>query len=303
MSPLQSPMGAALVMVTLLLCSSMAAAGGNFFRDFDITWGDGRARMLRKGKLLTLSMDEASGSSIQSKNEYLFGKFDMQLKLVPGNSAGTVTSFYLSSQGPGHDEIDLEFLGNLSGDPYVLHTNVFTRGGGGREQQFYLWFDPTSDFHTYSIVWTPNRILLSVDGTPIREFKNLESIGVPYAINQPMRVYASIWNAEYWATRGGLIRTDWTKAPFIASYRNFHANGCVWSSGRSCRANSTSNNRDNGYSFTEESNSVVRENLKWVREKYMIYDYCKDLKKFPRGIPAECFVTGVGSPEYDAVSR
>ncbi|KAH7544635.1 hypothetical protein FEM48_Zijuj01G0006700 [Ziziphus jujuba var. spinosa] len=280
-----------LLLILLLSVICWVSSAGNLNQDFQITWGDGRAKILNNGDLLTLSLDKASGSGFQSKNEYLFGKIDMQLKLVPGNSAGTVTAYYLSSKGSNWDEIDYEFLGNLSGDPYILHTNVFSQGKGNREQQFYLWFDPTADFHTYSILWNPQHIIFSVDGTPIRKFKNLESVGVPFPKSQPMRIYSSLWNADDWATRGGLVKTDWSRAPFTASYRNFNANACVWSSGKSsCGSGSASGTNRNAW-LSQELDSAGEQKLKWVQKNYMIYNYCTDAKRFSQGFPPECNIS------------
>ncbi|KAI8017168.1 putative xyloglucan endotransglucosylase/hydrolase protein 23 [Camellia lanceoleosa] len=226
----------------------------NFNQDFTITWSDGRAKILNNGQLLTLSLDKASGSGFQSNNEYLFGKIDMQLKLVSRNSAGTVTAYYASK-------------------------------AKATEQQFYLWFDPIADFHTYSILWNPQRIIFSVDGTPIREFKNVESMGVPYPKNQPMRIYSSLWNADDWATRGGLVKTDWTHAPFTTSFRNFNANACIWSSGSSSCSSSSSNSTA---WFSEQLDSTSQGRLKWMQKNYMIYNYYTDSKRFPQGFPLEC---------------
>ncbi|KAL4383276.1 hypothetical protein GQ457_15G027580 [Hibiscus cannabinus] len=272
------------LLMSLLTTSVLLVSAANFNQDVSVTWGDGRGKILDNGQLLTLTLDRFSGSGFQSNNEYLFGKIDMNIRLVPGNSAGTVTTYYLRSEGTTWDEVDFEFLGNLSGDPYTVHTNVFCGGKGDREQQFRLWFDPTEDFHTYSVLWNPRSIILSVDGTPIREFKNLESVGLPFPNRQPMRVYSSIWNADSWATRGGLIKTDWSKAPFTASYRNYIAEACVWSSGRSSCSGSQSS------WWSEELDVAGQQKLGWVQKNYMIYDYCTDTKRFPQGLPKELSV-------------
>ncbi|BFG15526.1 hypothetical protein CerSpe_018000 [Prunus speciosa] len=268
--------GLCLVLLVGLVFSSLMVAtyAGNFYQDFDLTWGGNRPKIFKGGQLLSLSLDKVSGSGFQSKKEYLFGRIDMQLKLVPGNSAGTVTAYYLSSQGPTHDEIDFEFLGNLSGDPYVLHTNVFTQGKGNREQQFYLWFNPSRNFHTYSVIWKPQHIIFLVDNIPIRVFNNAESVGVPFPKSQPMRIYSSLWNADDWATRGGLVKTDWSKAPFTAYYRNFNVIESKIS-----------------HSFAEWHTNALdapsRRRLRWVQKYFMIYNYCTDLKRFPQGPPVE----------------
>lgn len=280
------------LLVSLIVNFLVVASAGSFYNDFYFNWGHDHGKVYDNGNGLSLILDKNSGSGFQSKKEYLFGKIDIQLKLVHGNSAGTVTTFYLSSLGPYHDEIDFEFLGNTSGQPYTLHTNVFSQGKGNREQQFYLWFDPTADFHTYSILWNPQRIIFSVDGIAIREFKNLESIGVPFPKNQPMRIYSSLWEADDWATCGGRVKTDWTKAPFVASFRNFNVNACAWSYGASsCKSKSGFADSISNSWIWEELDVGRKGQMKWVRDNYMTYDYCKDSKRFPHGLPRECYVT------------
>lgn len=121
----------------------------------------------------------------------------MKLKLVGGDSAGVVTAYYVSpltslfeafseiyiyiyqeyhiskvlkgknngqmcsenGAGPERDELDIEFLGNRSGEPYLIQTNVYKNGTGGREMRHMLWFDPTEEFHSYSILWNNEQIL------------------------------------------------------------------------------------------------------------------------------------------------
>ncbi|CAN0912440.1 Xyloglucan endotransglucosylase/hydrolase protein 24 [Linum grandiflorum] len=211
----------------------------NFQDDISVTFGDGRARIQDSGNLISLSLDNSSGSGFQSKVDFLYTKVDMKIKLVPGNSAGTVTSFYLKSEGTTWDEIDMEFLGNSSGEPYVLHTNIFV-----------------------------------VDDKPLREYQNLQPVNVPYPTSQPMKLYGSIWNADDWATRGGRVKTDWSKAPFTASFSDYNADV----------------NKNAPWYLSKMLDGESVKQMKWVQKNYMVYNYCSDPSRFPGGLPAECKV-------------
>lgn len=58
-----------------------------------------------------------------------------------------------------HDEMDFESLGGMLGQPYILQTNLFANGTSGREERIYLWFDPTTDFQSYSVLWNRQQIV------------------------------------------------------------------------------------------------------------------------------------------------
>jgi xyloglucan:xyloglucosyl transferase len=138
----------------------------------------------------------------------------------------------------------------------------------------------------------------AVDGTPIRDFKNHEARGVAFPKSQPMRLYASLWNADDWATRGGLEKTDWAKAPFVSSYRDFAADACAWPtepgapSPPACAAATGDSWWDQPPAWALDE--AQRMDNAWVARNVLIYDYCDDRKRFPAP-PEECALRGAGT--------
>ncbi|PKI59845.1 hypothetical protein CRG98_019727 [Punica granatum] len=125
---LEPPRMSALLWLLLVL--------GTFTIRFTLRGETSRAKILNNGELLTLSLDKASGSGFQTKNECMFGRSICCSSFVLGNSTGTVTAYYLCSKGSDWDEIDFKFLGNQSGDPCIFHSNVFSQRKGNRASSF-----------------------------------------------------------------------------------------------------------------------------------------------------------------------
>ncbi|XP_030547801.1 xyloglucan endotransglucosylase/hydrolase protein 2-like [Rhodamnia argentea] len=277
---------ASFLLLLLLLLLFMAqgavnAAGASLSQSYHVIAGYDHVALSDDGQEIQLSLDAASGSGFQSWRSYRSGVFNMQIKVPGRNSAGVVTSFYLTSHGGRHDEVDFEFLGNREGKPILLQTNVFADGVGNREERILLWFDPTADFHSYKVLWNNHQIVFYVDDIPIRVFKNNPAIGVPY-LTEPMQIEASLWDGDNWATDKGLTKIDWSYAPFLAHYRGFDISGCVFRS-QDCDSLAYWWNSQEHRSLDGQQ----EKQLDNVRKNFMYYDYCTDTSKHPVP-PPEC---------------
>ncbi|KAL1824203.1 hypothetical protein ACET3Z_010981 [Daucus carota] len=271
--------------VVCFLIPAALARPATYLQDFRTTWGDTHIRQFDGGRAIQLVLDQNSGCGFASKYQYLFGKVSMKIKLIPGDSAGTVTAFYMNSDTDTiRDELDFEFLGNRTGQPYTVQTNVYAHGKGDREQRVNLWFDPAAAFHTYSILWNHNMVVFYVDDVPIRVYKNNEARGIPFPKSQPMGVYSTLWEADDWATRGGIEKIDWSKAPFLSYYKDFDIEGCPVPGPAACASNVR--NWWEGAAYKQLSPIEARR-YRWVRMNHMTYDYCTDKSRYPN-TPPEC---------------
>ncbi|CAL9038208.1 unnamed protein product [Musa banksii] len=246
----------------------------SFYQGYGNLWGPQHQSVSQDQYTATIWLDSSSGLGFKSNTAYRNGYFGASIKLQSGYTAGVNTAFYLSNNQayPGfHDEVDIEFLGNIAGRPYTLQTNVYVRGSGdgriiGREMRFHLWFDPTADFHHYGILWNPDEIIFFVDDVPVRRYARKTEATFP---DRPMWMYGSIWDASSWATDNGRYRADYRYQPFVAEFTGFKLGGCTASAPPSCRPVPSS---PSGGGLSPEQYAAMQ----WVQSNHMVYDYCQD---------------------------
>jgi hypothetical protein len=90
------------VLVGLCIAArTTVVAGGRIDDGLEVDhWGHGSVSA--DGQVISLYLDRNSGSGLRSKDTYLYARTDLQIKLMPNNSAGTVTTCYVSPRR--HDD-------------------------------------------------------------------------------------------------------------------------------------------------------------------------------------------------------
>ena len=79
--------------------------------------------------------------------------------------------------------------------------------------QFYFPFDPSADFHTYSVIWSPTVVIWVIDDLPIRATYKDNANPFP---SHPCTVQGSIWEAP-WSP----YKPNYNNGALMASYKNF----------------------------------------------------------------------------------
>ncbi|KAI3731470.1 hypothetical protein L1987_62658 [Smallanthus sonchifolius] len=260
-------------------------------------FGEPNIRMKNNGSYADIILDKTSGSGFVSKDRYYHGFFSVAIKLPTGDTSGVVLAFYMSNSDVfphNHDEVDFELLGHEKRRQWVLQTNIYGNGSikTGREEKFYLWFDPTQQFHQYSMLWNTHHIVFLVDNIPIREVIYNQASSSLYP-SKPMSLYATIWDASKWTTHGGKYPVNYRYSPFIASLGELKTEGCFMSKTNStstsvCSKSSTPLTSDpvEGDEYTKLTSQQTI-GLYWARSKHMFYSYCKDTSRY-KVLPQEC---------------
>lgn len=136
---------------------------------------------------LTLSIKKRfDNPSFKSSFYIMFGKVEVVMQAAEGQ--GIVSSFYLQSDDL--DEIDIELLG---GDDTQFQSNFFVKGNTAtydRGEFHTVSPNPLENFHTYTIDWSKDSLLWSLDGKTVRTVLPSNPQGYPQS---PMYIMGGIW--------------------------------------------------------------------------------------------------------------
>ncbi|PIL25480.1 hypothetical protein GSI_13370 [Ganoderma sinense ZZ0214-1] len=186
--------------------------------------GKGLSLFLDKpsGKVVTedhVNNKVAEGSTFNSTFTILYGR-------VTYNFSGPAVAGVVSAAiliAPTNDEIDIELVGGLATQ---WQTNIFAPAPF-ETKPLYKTFSSLQDYphgpktvegtHSYTIDWSPERIVWSVDGSDVRTLRaeETEVNGTFHYPSHPARLQFGIWDASTPAGTSEWARgpIDWESAP------------------------------------------------------------------------------------------
>ncbi|XP_020577444.1 probable xyloglucan endotransglucosylase/hydrolase protein 30 [Phalaenopsis equestris] len=285
----------ALIVATAALTAALNVPTVSFEEGYTPLFGDKNIIQSAGGRAVKILLNKYSGSGFISSDIYYHGLFSASIKLPSDYTAGVVVAFYMSNGDifeKNHDELDFEFLGNVKGKEWRVQTNIYGNGSTsrGREERYQLPFDPTSEPHRYSILWSKTKIIFYIDETPIREVVRSEAMGGDFP-SKPMSIYATIWDGSTWATSGGKYKVDYRYEPFVTEFKELVLHGCRMDPIQQLPASEQCGEFESQTDAADYSSlsPEKRKAMVLFRQRHMTYSCCYDEQRYPIPLP-ECDV-------------
>lgn len=170
------------------------ANGGMFgcdFSKYNVRFTEENMQLWLTDALDSSKYDYAfSGAEYRSNDYFGYGMYVVDMK--PAKADGIVSSFFIFTReddGSNWDEIDIEFLGK---DTTRVQFNFYSDGCGKHEYMYELGFDASEEFHRYGFLWLSDRIIWTVDDTPVYMVTSKDSM-IP---DSQGRIMMNIWNGN-----------------------------------------------------------------------------------------------------------
>ncbi|KGP74603.1 glycoside hydrolase family 16 protein [Pontibacillus yanchengensis] len=167
-----------------------------YYTPANVTQEDGYLKLISKKEKFK-GRDYSSGA-IHTKDlfSFLYGKAEMRAKLPTGQ--GIFPAFWMmpNKEQTWLPEIDImEMVGHKPNEIWMVLHWLNDKGELQSKSNNYIGPDFSTDFHTYSVEWTPKQITWLIDG----EIRYVEDRFIP---NEPMYLYLNT-----------AIGGNWPKAP------------------------------------------------------------------------------------------
>lgn len=151
----------------------------------------------------------------EGKYDFTYGKVEFRAKLPSGGGTWPATwllgANYQTNEWPACGEIDvMEHKGN---EPGIIHGSLHYPGnfGGNANTNTTTVANVSSEFHVYSVIWSPSSIRFFVDGNLYHSYNNIGSS--PYNAD-----FFMIINLAMGGTFGGNIDAAFTQSTLEVDY-------------------------------------------------------------------------------------
>ncbi|KAI9502043.1 concanavalin A-like lectin/glucanase domain-containing protein [Coemansia spiralis] len=204
------------------------------------------------------SANKGFGATVDASHTFQYGKVTARVKTA-SVAPGVVSSFIVRNDQTG-DEIDFEWVGKV---PSQVQTNYYYRDvlDYTKMVAYDVKADTSADYHDYTIEWTEDSIVWSVDAQPIRTLQRsstFNSTGNTYMYPSTMgRIAFSIWDGGNSGAQGTQewagYPTPWSASTVYSMYVDSVNIECSGSSSSTPTGPSASESA--GASATESGNN------------------------------------------------